>query len=139
MDHARSFLGRAYLRKGDYASAMREFKRRKSLSVGSYADLASAHALAGHRQEALAELDRLLSLAHERYVPAYDVASIHASLGNADEAFGWLDRARAEHGQMLGFLYLDPAFDALRGDPRMASLLAQLHAPASVNVAAVAK
>ena len=35
LDHARSFLGRAYLRKGDPAAAIEEFSKRKSLSVGS--------------------------------------------------------------------------------------------------------
>ncbi len=57
MDHARSFLGRAYLRKGDYEAAINEFQLRNSLSVGSYADLASPYALAGHKEKALAELN----------------------------------------------------------------------------------
>lgn len=129
MDHARSLLGRAYLRKGDHGMAIQEFKRRKSLSVGSYSDLAIAYALAGRRQEALAELDRLLTLAPQRYVSAYDIASIQASLGNADQAFEWLGRAIPERAPMLGFLYLDPSFDTLRDDPRMMTLLAQIGAP----------
>ena len=49
LDHARSFLGRAYLRKGDPAAALAEFALRKSLSVGSYADVGMALALAGRR------------------------------------------------------------------------------------------
>ena len=127
MDHARSFLGRAYLRKGNYTAAIEEFNRRKSLSVGSYADLASAYALAGRRQEALAELDRVMVVAQERYVPAHDIAIIHASLGNTDQAFEWLDRAVDEHAQ-LGFLSIEPAFDSLRNDPRMTRLLARVRA-----------
>jgi hypothetical protein len=77
----------------------------------------------------VAELDRMLTLAREQYVPAYDIASIYASLGDADQAFDWLDRAVAERGGMRGFLYLDPSFDSVRHDPRMAALLAQLEAP----------
>ncbi len=126
MDHARSFLGRAYLRKGDHAAAINEFERRKSLSVGSYADLASAYALAGRRQDALAELERVMRVANERYVPAYDVATIHASLGDADRAFEWLDRAVAERGHMLVFFSMDPAFDHLRRDARMPGLMARI-------------
>jgi len=135
MDHARSYLGRALMRKGDYDAAFAEFKRRGSLSVGSYADLGTAYALAGRRQEAQVELDRLLALARERYVSAYDIAAIHASLGNADQAFQWLDRAIAERVPLLGFLNLDPSFDALRGDPRMTTLLAQLGARGARKVA----
>ena len=128
MDHARSFLGRAYLRKGDTAAAIEEFKRRKSLSVGSYADLASAYALAGRRDEAVAELDRLIEASKTRYVSAYDIAVIQASLGNADEAFNWLNRNVDERGQMLGLLKADPAFDALRGDARMKLLQEKIDA-----------
>lgn len=133
MDHARSFLGRAYLRKGDYEAAINEFQLRKSLSVGSYADLASAYALAGRKEEALAELERLMRLANERYVPAYDIATIHASLGDADRAFEWLDRAVAERAHMLGFFPIDPAFDDLRRDARMKELMARVRSAESAS------
>ena len=130
MDHARSFLGRSYLRKGEHDRAIVEFGRRMSLSVGSYADLGSAYALAGRTEEAVAELDRLLTLARVRYIPAYDIAAIYASLGDTERAFEWLDRAVAERGQMRGLLFIDPAFDPLRDDPRMTRILAVLDAPA---------
>lgn len=123
LDHARSFLGRAYLRKGDPAAAIEEFKQRKSLSVGSYADIGMALALAGRRNEAIAELNRLIALRQERYVSAYDIAAVQASLGDADHAFEWLDRAFQERAQLRGVLGVDPSFDGLRGDPRMKALL----------------
>jgi len=127
LDHARSYLGRAYLQMGNYAAAIDEFKRRKSLSVGSYSDLACAYALAGRRQDALQELDRVMAVLQLRYVPADDIARIHATLGNADQAFEWLDRAVAERAQ-FPFFSADPAFDALRSDPRMALLVARMRA-----------
>ncbi len=123
LDHARSFLGRAYLRKGDPAAAIAEFSQRKSLSVGSYADLGMALAFAGRRDEAAAELGRLMALRNERYVSAYDIASVHASLGDADHAFEWLDRAVEERAQLRGLTGVDPSFDGLREDPRMKPLL----------------
>jgi TolB-like protein/DNA-binding winged helix-turn-helix (wHTH) protein/Flp pilus assembly protein TadD len=132
LDHARSFLGRAYLRKGDPDAAIEEFKQRKSLSVGSYADLATAYALAGRRDEAVAELDRLIALSKTRYVSAYDIAVVEVSLGNVDQAFEWLNRNVDERGQMLGLLKADPAFDPIREDARMAALLkriSELRAP----------
>jgi TolB-like protein/DNA-binding winged helix-turn-helix (wHTH) protein/Tfp pilus assembly protein PilF len=126
MDHARSWLGRAYMRKGDYDRAIREFRMRKSLSVQSYSDLAAAYALAGRRPEALAELERLMQLSRERYVSAYDIAAIHVSVGNPDEAFAWLDRAIEERAMPLVVLRFDPAFDRIRDDPRMAIVMARL-------------
>lgn len=129
LDHARSFLGRAYLRKGDPAAAIEEFRQRKSLSVGSYADLGMALALAGRKDEAVAELDRLIALRQERYVSAYDIAAVQASLGETDQAFEWLDRAFEERAQMRGLLGVDPSFDSLRSDPRMKPLLGSLRPP----------
>jgi DNA-binding winged helix-turn-helix (wHTH) protein/TolB-like protein/Flp pilus assembly protein TadD len=126
MDHARSWLGRAYMRKGDYERAIREFRMRKSLSVQSYSDLAAAYALAGRRPEALAELERLMKLSRERYVSAYDIAAIHVSLGDANEAFAWLDRAIEERAMPLVVLRFDPAFDRIRDDPRMTKVMARL-------------
>ena len=130
MDHARSWLGRAYMRKGDYERAIREFQMRKSASVQSYSDLAAAYALAGRRQEALAELERLMTLSRERYVSAYDIAIIHVSLGNSNEAFAWLDRAIDERAMPLVVLRFDPAFDQIRDDPRMTGVMARLAASA---------
>ena len=129
LDHARSFLGRAYLRKGDPTAAIEEFRKRKSLSVGSYADLGMALALAGRRDEAVTELDRLIALRRERYVSAYDIAAVQASLGNKDLAFEWLTRAIEERAQMRGLLGVDPSFDGLREDARMRPLLAAIAAP----------
>ena len=120
MDHARSFLGRAYLRKGDFDAAIAEFQKRKSPSVFSNQDLAITYALAGRKQEALAELDRVLAMAAIRYVSPYDIAAIYVTLGDRDTAFQWLTRAAAIKGNTL--IEIDPVFDAIRDDPRMATL-----------------
>ncbi len=120
MDHARSFLGRAYLRKGNYDAAIAEFQKRKSPSVFSNQDLAITYALAGRKQEALAELDRVLAMAAIRYVSPYDIAAIYVTLGDRDTAFQWLARAAAIKGNTL--IEIDPVFDAIRDDPRMATL-----------------
>jgi TolB-like protein/DNA-binding winged helix-turn-helix (wHTH) protein/tetratricopeptide (TPR) repeat protein len=120
MDHARSFLGRAYLRKGDYDAAIAEFKERKTPSVFSNQDLAIAYALAGREQEALAELERVLARAKTSYVSPYDIAAIYVSLGEKDTAFTWLARAASAKGNTL--VDIDPVFDAVRHDPRMATM-----------------
>jgi tetratricopeptide (TPR) repeat protein len=78
-DHARSYLGRAYLRMGEGQKAIEEFGRRTSITIGSVADLPAAHALMGRGDVAIAELERLLTTARERYVSAYDVATVYAA------------------------------------------------------------
>lgn len=120
MDHARSFLGRAYLRLGNFDAAIAEFRKRRSPSVFSNQDLAITYALAGRKQEALAELDRVLAMAAKSYVSPYDIAAIYVSLDDKDTAFKWLARAAAIKGNTL--VEIDPVFDAIRDDPRMAML-----------------
>ena len=46
----------------------------------------------------------------------YDVASVLAFRGHADEAFRWLDRALTNGG--VSNIAVDPAFTAIRKDPR---------------------
>jgi Tfp pilus assembly protein PilF len=120
MDHARSFLGRAYLRKGNFDAAIAEFEKRKTPSVFSNQDLAIAYALAGRKREALAELDRVLAMATRSYVSPYDIAAIYVSLDDKDTAFQWLARAAAIKGNSL--IGIDPVFDGVQDDPRMAAL-----------------
>ncbi len=120
MDHARSFLGRSYLRNGNFAAAIAEFQKRRSPSVFSNQDLAIAYALAGRKREALAELDRVLAMVATSYVSPYDIAAIYVSLGDRDTAFQWLARAAAIKGNSL--IEIDPVFDAIRDDPRTAIL-----------------
>ena len=118
LDHARSFLGRTYLRSGEAEKAIEQFQRRRSTTYGSAADLAAAHALAGRRDEALAGLRCLLDAALVRYVPAYDVATAYAALGDTSAALDWLERA-----QEMTFVQLDPAFDGLRANPRFRQIV----------------
>jgi len=56
----------------------------------------------------------------------FKVALNHAALGGRDEAFEWLERARRQNDPRLIFLGVDPALDALRGDPRFAGVLRQV-------------
>lgn len=123
---ARTFLTMAYLRRGDFDKAAEQAAAMTSPAPGSMGYVGQIYALTGRRAEALAEAERLVALASERYVPAYDIASIYATLGDADEALMWLARAFEERGQLLGFLPRDGAFDAVRTDPRYVALVAAL-------------
>jgi DNA-binding winged helix-turn-helix (wHTH) protein/Tfp pilus assembly protein PilF len=125
-DVARSFLGRSFLRLGEFERAIRQFERRTNRVAGSFADLAATYALSGRIDEAKAELETLLRSAEHRYVSALDVATIHAALGNDDAALDWLERAFEQ--RWVPFVMVDPAFHRLHGQPRFARLLAQLGA-----------
>jgi tetratricopeptide (TPR) repeat protein len=126
LDHARSVLGRTYLRLGDTERAIEEFERRRTITIGSVADLPAAHALAGNRDKAIAGLRRLLATARKRYVSPYDVATIYAALGNTHRALNWLERAVEFRDPTILLAAIDPALDSLRADPRFVNLVVSL-------------
>ncbi len=122
-DNARSFLIRNLLVKGEYDRAIAEYDKRPLHMPGSNAHRAQAFALSGRRAAALAELDRVLKLSKERYVPAYDIALIYAALGDTENAFMWLDRAVEDRSTLMVFLAQDPMFGAFHADRRWAPLV----------------
>jgi len=123
-----TYLALAWLRRGDYDEALDYLERSSSFAPGSGAYRGQIHALAGRRDLATQELERLLASSKERYVPAYDIATIHAALGNVDETFRWLERAFEERSQLIHWLPWDAVFDGIRADARYAPLYARLPA-----------
>ncbi len=72
----------------------------------------------------LLERRLLARLADERRpVPALPFAMRYAALGERDAAMSWLERALADHDPVLLLVRVHPAFDSLRGDPRLEPLL----------------
>ncbi len=124
-DHARSYLGRSWLQLGEAERAIEHFQRRTSVTLGSVADLAAAHALSGRVADAERELHELMNSAGHRYVSAYDVATVHAALGHPEPALDWLERAMRERSQPINFVRLDPMFRALRSEARFAEIVKQ--------------
>jgi DNA-binding winged helix-turn-helix (wHTH) protein/TolB-like protein/Tfp pilus assembly protein PilF len=125
-DNARAFLIRNLIAKGDYDRAIAEYDKRPIQMPGSNAHRAQALALSGRREAALVELDRVLKLSKQRYVPAYDIALIYAALADTENTFLWLERAMEDRSTQLNFLAQDPMFDALHADPRFASLVQRI-------------
>jgi len=119
-------LGRLYAHTGRFDLALEEFARSEGISPGSYADVPVTLALSGRREEACAELDRLLELSRQRYIPAVDIAAIYANLGDADQAIAALERALLERSSTLGFLAQNPAFDPIHQDPRFADIVTRI-------------
>ena len=124
-------MGLAYQRKGEFDKAIGEFQRarvhsRNPLPVYS---LGQAHALAGRQDQALEVVRELQELAKTMYVPAYGFATIYACLGQTDEALVWLERAYEERYPFMIHLKAEPAFDALRSDPRFRGILRRVGLP----------
>jgi DNA-binding winged helix-turn-helix (wHTH) protein len=126
LDHARSVLGRTYLRLGNTRKAIEQFERRRAITIGSVADLPAAHALSGSREEAIAGLRRLLNAARKRHVSPYDIATIYAAMNDAPKALDWLERAVDLRDPTLPLLPIDPALDPLRSQLRFRNLVAAL-------------
>lgn len=116
-DHARSYLGRTYLRLGQTDLAMQQFQQRRGATYCSAGDVPSALALGGRRTEALRHLQALLE--STSYVSGYDIASAYAALGDTNAALQWLDRALE-----MTFIDVDPAFDAIRQNARFHEIVA---------------
>jgi hypothetical protein len=66
---------------------------------------------------------RLAKLAREKYVPALNFAILQAGLGERERTFRLLRKARAERCDYMVYLGMEPAADALRGDPRFAKVV----------------
>jgi tetratricopeptide (TPR) repeat protein len=125
-DNARGFLIRNLLVKGDYDRAIAEYDKRPLHMPGSNAHRAQALALSGRRAAALAELDRVLKLSKERYVPANDIAMIYAALADTENTFLWLERAVEDRSPLMVFLAQDPMFEAFHSDPRWPGLVQRI-------------
>jgi DNA-binding winged helix-turn-helix (wHTH) protein/Tfp pilus assembly protein PilF len=122
-DVARSFLGRSFLRIGDFERAIHHFTARTEMTAGAAADIPTVYALSGRCDEAEEELDKLLRSAERSYVSPYDIALIHAALQHDEAAFDWLERAVEQ--RVFAFFKLDPAFQRLHGQPRFTRVLEQ--------------
>jgi TolB-like protein len=79
---------------------------------------------AGDAAAARAALDELAATLGDRVL--YQQAQVHAQLGAPDAAFDCLGRARSAGDAGLIYARNDPFLDPLRGDARMAELLAGL-------------
>ena len=123
---AHLFAWSVYIEKGMYVEAVAEARRARELNdlsaqPGAY--LGYALAKSGKRREALAELEGLLELLAERYVPPYLVALVYNGLGERDEALDWLERGYEQRDPKMVFLLVEPKWSNLHSEPRFQDLL----------------
>jgi len=126
---AHLFRGQTYACMGRGEEALISLRRAVELSGGApeaHAALAHACAVSGREAEARRLLAELLALRRRRYVSASLVAQVYAGLGERDQALAWLEQAHAERAADLAWVGVRPLFDSLRGEPRLAALLAKM-------------
>jgi tetratricopeptide (TPR) repeat protein len=93
------------------------------------ANASVAYAKHGDAKRAAECMDELFDrAATERVSPIY-VGEALGWLGRRDEAFAWLDRAVEDRDFWLVMLGVDPAADALRGDPRLDEVMRRIGIP----------
>jgi len=121
---AHLYLGHVLVQEGKYLEAVAEFEKAKKFSGGNseaISMMGCALARAGDAVAARAVLQELNSA--QRYIPSSNIAALYLALGEPEEAIAHLEKAYEERDVRLGFLKIDPKWDALRGDPRFVSIL----------------
>jgi TolB-like protein/DNA-binding winged helix-turn-helix (wHTH) protein/Tfp pilus assembly protein PilF len=129
---AHDLLGQFYVQKGMYDAAITEFQKVRMLDPDNSSillEIATAHALAGRKAEAMKVFHQVQGISKREYVPEYDVAQFYACMGQPDRAFEWLERAFKDRDRTLTGLGVEPLLDNLRSDPRFAELVRRVGLP----------
>ena len=125
-------LGLASEQLGRFEDAVEHLQKPLEVARAStiiHAELGRAYALWGKEAEARQILQALEKARKERYIPAYSFAQIYAGLDDSERALLWLERANEERSARMVFMRVDPAFDALRSDPKFQDLLSRAKVP----------
>jgi TolB-like protein/Tfp pilus assembly protein PilF len=92
----------------------------------SIAWLAHMLGASGNGSRARGFVQRLESLAADRYISPYHTAIAHAGLGSADDTFAALEKAYDDRDPALVSLRVEPRFAGLRADARYGTLISRL-------------
>lgn len=119
-------LGWAYGQQQKYPEAITELESAVKLSGGVLVyrcALARTYALSGRLPEARKMVAELEAVAQsEPRGSGAALAALYLSLKDTEHALHWLEKTAAGDIQ-ANWLRVDPAFDALRGNPRFATVL----------------
>ena len=120
-----------YTKNGSLDEAFAEIEKAKATRKSDPLLIYSAgmaYAAGGKKPEALQTIKELESISGASLSTAHWIAKIYAALNEKEQAFSWLDRGLATGA--LGVFYKDePVWDAIRDDPRFASLVAKMVVP----------
>jgi Flp pilus assembly protein TadD len=122
----RHHLARLHIFRGEPDAAIRLVEGLGAPAPGSLSNLGRAYALAGRADEARAELEHLQVLGAQQFGVGYHAALVYAALGEREPALAALERSLTDRSQMVGFINVDPGFDALRDEPRFRAVVGRL-------------
>jgi serine/threonine-protein kinase len=142
---AHTHLAVAYLQKGMLDAAVEQVTGAPGapIQAGASPEALSRQgyvlARAGRIREARAVLDMLSEQARVRHVVPLAFARVYLGLGEREETFRWLEKAYHDHDTNLMFLRVDPAWDAVREDPRFIDLVRRVGIPPLVGAQPAAR
>jgi serine/threonine-protein kinase len=120
----RQELARVYVHMGHCRQALAVLEQSADQPAGILRGTRGyTYAKCGRREQALAELERLRTLARAgKYVSHYGLAVIQAGLGDREQAVAELQQGYTERVWAMYMIRLEPAFAELRSDPRFQAL-----------------
>jgi len=125
------YLAQLYRATGKYDLWLQSWGKKAALNrnvyrLSSVEQLSQAYAAGGYP----AAVRRIIEVEKQelpwRYIDPAELGYEYAALGNKDEAFRWLEKACQERSRSLQPILIEPSMDALRSDPRYASLLRRM-------------
>jgi predicted negative regulator of RcsB-dependent stress response len=124
----RQGLAEVYVQLGRCADALAVLEQSVDQPVGVRRGIRGfTYAKCDRRAQALTELSRLRQEARDgKYVSHYSLAVVQAGLGDNEEAIAELERAYTEHVWSMFVIKREPAFIALRSDPRFTRLVRRM-------------
>ena len=125
--YAHFIMGFAYVHKGEFENAIREFKLSTVRGdAGSLSGLGYAYAMSGNKAETQNVLLRLKHHSGAKNVP-YRRAAIYLALGDRDRAIKLIEKDYRQRSNWLNRLNVDPVMDPLRDDPRFKDLMRKMN------------
>ena len=123
-------MAAAYMYSGRFSQASEAHRRAAEMAPLAVedqelkSDMGYLAGVSGRRLDAL----RIITELRERHDKAGEavagsIAAIYSGLGDVDQAFTWLERAYKGRDPEVGFLKVDPRWDALRADGRFNQIL----------------
>ncbi len=131
---ARNLSGLIHLRKADYRTAIPELRANvdsKLVVSDDVAYLAYGYALAGRKEEAVANLRELQRLRKHEYIEPGWIAMVWVGLGDKDKALDLLQDDYRLHSSFLMSLASNPVFEPLHSDSRFQDLLRRVGLPSN--------
>lgn len=126
--YAHECFGAAYVRLGRFDEAIDEYRQYVSTRTdgSSVADLMTALARAGRRDDALQQLSTILKLFDQGHANALDIAHAYAAIGDSDKAFEWIDKAFARREGSLPDVGDRFDFQSIMNDPRYRTVMSRM-------------